>query len=91
MRRVEVPIEVAFRTGQKWPYLFRVEDQSFEVRKLLETWVKESRWWRPNKGSERRVYYRVVADPGKASGIICVLCHAESSDLPTWSLQKIED
>lgn len=90
MRRVEVPIEVAFRKGQKWPYVFRTSEESFEVAKLLETWVKESKWWRPS-GSERRVYYRVVADPGKAPNMICVLCRAENSDLPTWSLRRLED
>lgn len=98
-RRVEAPIEVAFRQGQKWPHLFRLsgqgvedkgfEDQSFEVRKLLETWVTESKWWRPG-GTERRVYYQVVADPGKAPALICVLCKAENSDLPTWSLRETE-
>lgn len=90
MRRVEVPIEVAFRKEQKWPYLFRTSGMSYEVRQLLETWVRESKWWRP-EGSERRVYYRVVADPGKEPNVICVLCRARNSTLPTWSLRTIED
>lgn len=90
MRHVERPIEVAFREGQKWPYLFRVGEESFEVRTLLRAWIRESGWWR-TEGPERRVYYRVVADPGKTPNVICVLCRAKNSDLPTWSLQKIED
>lgn len=92
MRRVEIPIQVAFREGQPCPYLFRTgpDKSGAEVVKLLEAWVKESKWWRP-EGSERRTFYRVVADPGKAPNVICVLCRAENSDLPKWSLRKIED
>lgn len=89
MRRLEVPIEVAFREGQEWPYLFRLNGQSFEVLKRLETWVRESRWWKPG-GSERRVYHRVVARGG-GGGVICVLCEATGSDRSTWSLHKIEN
>lgn len=80
MRRVEAPIEAAFRDGQKYPYLFRTagDESGAEVVKLFETWVKESKWWRP-EGSERRVYYRVVADPGKCPNVLCVLCKAEAA------------
>lgn len=91
MRRVETPPQrIVFQDGWQWPWMFEWEGGRHEVRTMLETWVLETKCWRP-EGSERRTFYRVVVTGSKGPNLICVLAHNENSERAEWTLEKIED
>lgn len=59
MKRIEEPVEVEDRKG--WPMVIRRGKKSYRVRKLIDLWVVQGRWW---LDEEKRVYFRVLTDKG---------------------------
>ena len=59
MKRIEEPVEVEDRKG--WPMVIRRRGRTYRVRKLVDLWVVQGRWWLEE---EKRVYFRVLTDKG---------------------------
>lgn len=59
MKRLEEPVKVEDRKG--WPVQIRRGSRVYRVRKLVDVWVVQGRWW---LDEEKRVYFRVLTDKG---------------------------
>lgn len=59
MKHVMAPIEVEVKEGR--PVRVRYERGTYIVRRILDTWVVEGRWW---ACEVRRYYFRLLTDRG---------------------------
>lgn len=79
MRRVNQPISV--QTQSSRPSRISWAGEVLNVQKLIECWVHQTGWWKP-EGGERRVYYRLKTE----TGIVEVYRSGEG-----WTLSRIAD
>lgn len=79
MRRVDHPVHVQLQGSR--PSRISWNDEVLHVEELIECWVHQTGWWRP-EGGERRIYYRLKTD----GGIVEVYRSGGS-----WTLSRVAD
>ena len=94
MRRVQEPITPKFRPGKHIPRWFEWRSTRYEVVRLIETWVKQSEWWR-HTGPDRREFYRVEVK-GRHPEMVwsrfsCVLMHRTYGNVNAWMVAQVDD
>ena len=94
MRRIGEPITPKFRPGKPIPRWFKWRKETYELCRLIESWTKESTWWR-HTGPKRRVYYRVeVRGPHPTdvwSRFTCIIMHQTYGESETWQMASVDD
>ena len=94
MRRMREPITPTFRPGKPIPWWFRWREETHELCGLIETWTKQSEWWR-HTGPKRQVYDRVeVRRPHPTdvwSRFACTIVCQTYGDSKTWRMVSIDD
>ena len=94
MRRMGEPIMPKFRPGKPIPRWFKWREETYELCRLIESWTKESTWWR-NTGPDRRVYYRVeVRGPHPTdvwSRFTCTILCQTYGESETWRMATVDD
>ena len=83
-----------FRPGKPIPRWFKCREETYELCRLIESWTKESTWWR-HTGPDRRVYYRVeVRGPHPTdvwSRFTCTIVYQTYGESETWRMASVDD
>lgn len=83
-----------FRPGKPIPRWFKCREETYELCRLIESWTKESTWWR-HTGPDRRVYYRVeVRGPHPTdvwSRFTCTIVYQTYGESETWLMATVDD
>lgn len=91
MKRLDEPIQVRLENTSPLPTLFRWNGDTYDIKRVLEVWRKESKWWRPG-GNERRDYYRCVVKSGASSRgghtVVIIYRRTNGTEDPKWILAR---
>jgi hypothetical protein len=81
MRRVEATIGVQTAASGR-PRQVEWGERTLRVKRMVECWVYQTRWWGEGPG-ERRVYYRLQTE--------CGLVEVYRTNGREWTLSRVAD